>query len=142
MARNKKNKANGADGNTFYFPGQKANVDTMERNEVQADMEDEDNFIEFNAGADTSPKPSTVPGITIPEIVTPEPIAGDPDAGILKFSNCVSICSIGCVTLPSLAICHQGRYLNDVRKFFGFLDPLPPLVTVPITQPISTIITF
>ena len=54
----------------------------MERNEVQADMEDEDNFIEFNAGADTaSPKPSTVPGITIPEIVTPEPIAGDPDAG-------------------------------------------------------------
>ena len=72
------------------MPFQKANVDTMERNEVQADMdEDEDNFIEFNAGADTaSPKPSTVPGITIPEIVTPEPIdglGGDPDAGNLAI---------------------------------------------------------
>ena len=22
----------------------------------------------------------------------------------------------------------KGRYLNDVRKFFGFLDPLPPLL--------------
>ena len=30
---------------------QKANVDTMERNEVEGEMEDEDRFIEFNAGA-------------------------------------------------------------------------------------------
>ena len=36
----------------------------------------------------------------------------------------------------------NGRYLNDVRKIFGFLDFLPHLVTVPFTQPISTIVTF
>ena len=57
-------------------------MDSMERNEVEAEMEDEDRFIEFNAGADTSPKP---PGITIPEIVTPEPMVGldgDPGAGL------------------------------------------------------------
>ena len=73
----------------------------MERNEVQADIEDEDNFIEFNAGADTSPKPSTVPGITIPEIVTPEPIAGidgDPDAGDLDV---FLISSIGWLLMKS-----------------------------------------
>ena len=33
------------------MPCQKANVDTMERNEVEGEMEDEDRFIEFNAGA-------------------------------------------------------------------------------------------
>ena len=36
----------------------------------------------------------------------------------------------------------KGRYLNDVSKIFGFLDPLPPLVTVPFTLPISTLVTF
>ena len=32
----------------------------------------------------------------------------------------------------------KGRYLNDVRKIFGILDPLPPLCHA-FTQPISTV---
>ena len=32
-----------------------------------------------------------------------------------------------------------GRYLNDVRKIFGVLDPSPPLCHA-FTQPISTVL--
>ena len=35
----------------------------------------------------------------------------------------------------------EGRYLNDAPKIFGLLDPLP-LVTIALTQPISTIVRF
>ena len=43
------------------MPPQKANVDTMERNEVEGEMEDEDHFIEFNAGAGRAGKRMRVP---------------------------------------------------------------------------------
>ena len=41
-----------------------------------------------------------------------------------------------CCCLP------KGRYLNDVRKIFGFFGPPSPPVTVPFTLPISTIVAF
>ncbi len=60
MPRNKnkgKGGGGGVEGNTFYFPGQKAaGVETMEPMDDKEDQFEDDHVIEFKAGAPGSPR--------------------------------------------------------------------------------------